>query len=357
MSRPRGRRQGHRRSLRLHRIPENPQSTRLRPGRIDRRGVEAVSLAELGAGRSGGRFGLRAGGFGAIHQAAAGRGQENPRHRPLRGPAANPLRPERRHLGLPADGRGERGGGVCPGDRGRPVRHEARRGLPRVGAFPEGRHRGRHRPAYAGGPVQFPLFRPTGHLAVGRGIRSGKPARVGGGRLAGHRRDGPGDLQRLSRVAAEHSAGRQPFYQGPDQGVEAHLRQGGAFETQRRHGRRSEGAVSGDEDRLQRSADRVAAVAQLFLEPRPGGEDRADHRPGKRHETSRSAPLPLATSRLRDRETGGVPPADRRAGRLRALPSARTCYPSGCRTGWPCRVWAKAPSTRTSCPRKSRWTG
>ena len=198
MSRPRRPQEGRRRGVRLHRVSQDPQPARLRPRRIDRRGPEAVPLAELGAGRPGGGVGVGAGGPGAVHQAAAGGGQENPRHRPLRSPAANPLRPERRDLGLPADGRRERGGGIRPGDGDRPVRHEARRRLPRLGPLPEARHRGRHRAAYAAGAVQLPAVRPVGRLAAARRIRSREPARVGGDHLAGHRRDRPGDHQRLS---------------------------------------------------------------------------------------------------------------------------------------------------------------
>ena len=88
--------------------------------------------------------------------------------------------------------------------------------------------------------------------------------------VAGDRCDGSGDHQRFSRVAAEHSAGRQPFHQGPDQGTEAHLRQGRAPEAQRHGGGRSEGRVSGDAARVRRSVDRVAALDQLLLQSRPG---------------------------------------------------------------------------------------
>ena len=52
----------------------------------------------------------------------------------------------------------------------------------------------------------FVLFDQLGKLPSARGIRSREPSRVGGDRRAGNRRDGSGDHQRLSRVAAEHSA-------------------------------------------------------------------------------------------------------------------------------------------------------
>ena len=104
------------------------------PAELIARCAEAVPLAQLGPGRPGGdlRFGPER--PGAVHQAAAGRSEEDPRHRPLRSPAADPLRSERRDLGLPADGRRQRGRGLRAGDRDRPVRHETRRGVPRLGA-------------------------------------------------------------------------------------------------------------------------------------------------------------------------------------------------------------------------------
>ena len=65
---------------------------------------------------------------GAVHQAAAGRVQKDPRHRQVRSPAADPLRAGRRGLGLPATGRRQRRRRLRAGDRSRPVRHEARSG-------------------------------------------------------------------------------------------------------------------------------------------------------------------------------------------------------------------------------------
>ena len=48
-----------------------------------------------------------------------------------------------------------------------------------LGSFPEARHRGRHRSAYAAGLVQLPRLRPDGRLAAARGVRSRESARVG----------------------------------------------------------------------------------------------------------------------------------------------------------------------------------
>ena len=71
-------------------------------------------------------------------------------------------------------------------------------------------------------------------LPTSVGIRSGRSAEVGGRDLDGHRHDRPGGHQRLSRLAAEHSDGRQPLHQAADQGTEADVRQGGASEAKRR---------------------------------------------------------------------------------------------------------------------------
>ena len=53
---------------------------------------------------------------GQVHQAAAGREEADPRHRQVRGPAADPLRARRGRLGLPADRR-RRGGGATKTSR------------------------------------------------------------------------------------------------------------------------------------------------------------------------------------------------------------------------------------------------
>ena len=65
---------------------------------------------------------------GAFHQAAAGRIEEDSRHRQIRGAAANSLRARRRRVGLPADGGRERRRRLRARDRSRPVRDETRPG-------------------------------------------------------------------------------------------------------------------------------------------------------------------------------------------------------------------------------------
>ena len=68
---------------------------------------------------------------GPVRQAAAGRGEEDRRHRQVRGQAADPLPARRSRLGLPED----RPAATVDrrlrhGDRDRPVRHEARHDQP-----------------------------------------------------------------------------------------------------------------------------------------------------------------------------------------------------------------------------------
>ena len=60
-------------------------------------------------GLQGRHRGARPGGPGQVHQAAAGREEADPRHRQVRGQAADPVRARRGRLGLPADRR-RRGG-------------------------------------------------------------------------------------------------------------------------------------------------------------------------------------------------------------------------------------------------------
>ena len=52
-------------------------------------------------------------------------------------------------------GGGSEEDGLRAGDRDRPVRHEARRRVPRAGSVRQGGHRGRHRAARPAGPVQL----------------------------------------------------------------------------------------------------------------------------------------------------------------------------------------------------------
>ena len=87
--------------------------------------------------------------------------EEDPRHRPLRSPAADPLRSERRDLGLPADGRrSEEEGFALETEVGlfAMKRDQVFRALE---PFNERRHRGRHRPADAAGALQLPALRPA----------------------------------------------------------------------------------------------------------------------------------------------------------------------------------------------------
>ena len=112
-------------------------------------------------GRPGGDLRARAERPGAVHQVAAGRSEEDSRHRQVRSPAADSLRARRRGLGLPADGRRQRRRRLRARDRSRPVRDEARPGRPALEAVRRRRHRGRHHPARAAGDLQLRLLRPA----------------------------------------------------------------------------------------------------------------------------------------------------------------------------------------------------
>ena len=68
----------------------------------------------------------------AVHQAAAGRSEEDPRHRQVRSPAADSVLARRRRLGLPAAHRRQRRRWLRAGAGSRPVRDEARSGRPRA---------------------------------------------------------------------------------------------------------------------------------------------------------------------------------------------------------------------------------
>ncbi len=350
-------RQDRRRGLRLHRVSEDPQPAWFRCDRVDRRRPEAIPVAELGARRAGGDFGLGAKRAGAVHQVAPGGSQEDSRHRPLRSPPADPLRSERRDLGLSADGRGQRGGGLRPGDGNRPVRHEAGRRLPRPGAVRDGGHRAGYRAAYAAGAVQLRVVRSVGHAALAGRIRPGESARVGGRRVAGHRLDRPGGDQWFPRLAAEHSAGGQSLHQGPDQGAEAHLRQGGTSEAQRHHRAGPQGHLPGDAAGVQRSVDRAAALAGILLQYRPPREGGTDRGPGQRLQASRVATLLVAKPRLRNSARRFLP----RPGGLRGhqCPEFQGEHPQLRRLLRPGAARARqgGAAKRTSCPSRFSTTG
>ena len=123
-----------------------------------REALRAVRFAQRCGGRQRGDRRARAKRLGAVHQAAAGRAQEDSRHRQVRSPAADSVRAGRRGLGLSAAGR-QRGRRLRARDGSRPVRDEARPGGPGAEAAGRGRHRGRHHPARAAGDLQLHLLR------------------------------------------------------------------------------------------------------------------------------------------------------------------------------------------------------
>ena len=142
------------------------------PAELVREALRTVPVAQHRARRQGGdlRFGPER--PGAVHQAAAGRIEKDSGHRQVRGPAADSLRAGRRRLGLPADGRRQRGRRLRAGDRSRPVRHEARPGVSRAEAVRRSRHRSRRHPAHAADDLQLHGLRSDAGSAAGRSVRS-----------------------------------------------------------------------------------------------------------------------------------------------------------------------------------------
>ena len=79
------------------------------PDELVREALATFTRPQRPEGLQGRHRRARAGGPGEVHQAAAGREEADPRHRQVRGQAADPLRARRGRLGLPADRRRRRG--------------------------------------------------------------------------------------------------------------------------------------------------------------------------------------------------------------------------------------------------------
>ncbi len=173
-------------------------------------------------------------GLGPIHQASAGRVEEDPRHRQVRGPPADSVRAGRRRVGLPADAGRQRGRWLRTRDRGRLVRDETRSGISRLKAVYERQRGSGYRSAHANLAVQLhPLRSDAEPSAAGR-VRPRKSAGKHRGNVDGDRDHGSGGDERVSRVAAEHPVGRKPLHEGDHQGDEGHLHEGRASEAQQR---------------------------------------------------------------------------------------------------------------------------
>ena len=100
---------GRGRGLRLHRVSQDPQPARRRPRGAGPRGAGHLHRPQRRQGLQGRHRGPGPGGAGQVHQAPPGREEADPRHRQVRGQAADPLRARRGRLVLPADRR-RRGG-------------------------------------------------------------------------------------------------------------------------------------------------------------------------------------------------------------------------------------------------------
>ena len=100
------------RRVRLHRVPEDPESARGGTGEDDPGRHRPVSVAQRRQRLQGRLGGARSKRLGQVLQAAARGCEVDSRDRQVRSPAADPLRVGRRDLGLPADG-WRRGRRVC----------------------------------------------------------------------------------------------------------------------------------------------------------------------------------------------------------------------------------------------------
>ena len=274
------------------------------PVELVREALEQFLSRNIGARRQRGDLGPGPKRLGAVHQAAAGRIEEDSRHRQVRSPAADSLRAGRRRLGLPADGRRQRGRRLRAGDRSRSVRDEARPGVSRAASRSK-------TPASKSTSSSSRRWRSTTSSSSTRCRICRRPDEYDPDNppesmvvlLAGHRHDRPGHHQRLSRLAAQRAARRQPLHQGADQGAEAHVRQGRAPEAQRHEGRRSQGRLPGDAAGVQRSADRSAALDRLLHEHRSQRQDRPRGGAGQRDEAARAC-------RNTCRKTSAIPVAE-----------------------------------------------
>ena len=123
-----------------------------------------------------------------------------------------------------------------PGDRDRPVRHEARHGQPLLAALQGRQRRGPHRPDGPAGacattsPTTCSTSAPTPRAPRTAAARSSASSPWTSAPTSSNLIITDGAAHHL---AAAHSAGRQPLHPRPDQGPQAHLRQGRAPQAQR----------------------------------------------------------------------------------------------------------------------------
>ena len=164
------------------------------------------------------------------------------------------------------------------------------------------------------------------------------------GRRARHRgrQHRPDHHRRHADLAAERADRRQSLHPGPDQGAEAHLRQGRAPEAERHQGPRPAGDLHGDARRLQRLRQRGQPVDRLLLEHQPDRQDPQGHRPGQRLQAAGPAEVPPAEPEPRGREARRRSPSWP-ATRSRPPRSSRTTWRrSPWPTAWASRGWARA---------------
>ncbi len=307
-------RPGRGRGVRLRRAPQDPQPARRRPRRAHPRGAREVPLPQRPEGRHGRHRRARA-------RPAWPSSSSCRRSRRRRSPTSSSSRPSSR-----SPSRSTRSSGTTRRsaararsttttsrwNRDRPVRHEARPDQPR---HPAASRTSGSRSTSSRWP-RSPCATSSPTTCCKRPSEPAKGSVVAARHR--HRQHQPDHHRRRPDLAAARPARRQPLHPRPDQGTEAHLRQGRAPEAERHQGPRPPRRPQGDARRLQRLRRRGPALARLLHEHQPHGQDRQGRRPGQRLQAARPAEVPPAEAQLRGREARELRPAGRRRGHRRA---------------------------------------
>ena len=228
---------GHRHRLRLRRASQDPQPARRRPRPADPRGAGKVPVAQQppAATSSPSACPARAA-WPASSSCRPSRKRRSPTSSSFEAKQQIPFNLDEVVWDYQKIGSGDRHRRLRHGDRDRPVRHEARHGQPLLAALQGRQRRGPRRADGAAGPVQLRRLRPARRQGRRRRRRRGRRRQEAVRRRPGHRRRQlqPGHHRRRPHhLAAADPAGRQPLHPRPDQGPQAHLRQGRAPQAQR----------------------------------------------------------------------------------------------------------------------------
>ena len=230
-----------------------------------------------------------------------------------------------------------------------------------LGHFKAVEDRGPHRPDGPAGAVQLRHLRPA---QEGRpDAAAGEAAEADDDAPRGKKRcvvvlDIGTDASNLiitdggeDHLAAADPARRQPLHPGPDQGTEAHLRQGRAPEAER-HQEPGAGA------RSCRPSSRCSPTSSARCSGRSATSPTPTATPRSSTWSAWATPSGCPACRSSSAEklvaggpqAGQVRPAGRRRGARPTRCSRRTCSPSRSPTGWPCRGWGRRGCTTNLLP-------